>query len=351
MCVLDRESSMKAMALTRLGKIEKSSFPLEQVSREVPEPGEGKMLLRVAACGVCHTELDEIEGRTPPPVLPVVPGHQVVGRVVSLGKNCDRFSVGDRVGVAWIFSACGTCGYCRKGLENLCADFLATGRDADGGYGEYMVAREDFAYSIPEMFSDSQAAPLLCGGAIGYRSLRLAGISNGDPLGLMGFGASAHLVLQMAQELYPDSQVVVFARGDKQRQFGLELGADWAGDIDETPPVSLQAVIDTTPAWKPVIKGLAALRPAGRLVINVIRKEEADKKRLFSLDYSAHLWQEKEIKSVANICRQDVSDFLKLAATMKLAPTVEEYHFLDANRALVELKTKKSTGAKVLVIN
>jgi len=342
---------MKAMALTRLGRIDESSLPLEQVSWEVPEPGAGEILLKVMACGVCHTELDEIEGRTAPPELPVIPGHQVVGRVVSLGEDCLRFTVDDRVGVAWIFSACGSCGYCRRGLENLCTDFLATGRDVDGGYGEYMVVREDFAYAIPELFSDSQAAPLLCGGSIGYRSLRLAQMGNGGSLGLLGFGASNHLVLQMTKKLYPDAEIFVFARSEKQQQFSLELGADWAGNIDATPPTTLQAIIDTTPAWKPVLKGLETLRSGGRLVINVIRKEEADKEWLLSLDYCRHLWQEKEIKSVANICRQDVSDFLELAEKIKLIPTVEKYHFLDANRALVEIKTKKSTGAKVLVMD
>lgn len=339
------------MALCRLGTIDESSSPLEQVNREVPEPGEKEILIKVSTCGVCHTELDEIEGRTPPPMLPIIPGHQIIGRVVSTGDGCKRFTLGDRVGVAWIFSACGHCKYCQRGLENLCLKFLATGRDVDGGYAEYIVVPEDFAHHIPDVFSDSQAAPLLCGGAIGYRSLQLAQISNGDPIGLMGFGASAHLVLQMAQTLYPDSPVFVFARSEIQRLFAMELGSDWAADIDVTPPILLQSIIDTTPAWKPVIMSLAALRPAGRLVINVIRKEEKDKKLLSSLDYSNHLWQEKEIKSVANLCREDVSQFLGLAGKVQLRPRVEEYHFLDANRALVELKTERSTGAKVLVVN
>ncbi len=239
---------MKAMSLTRLGEIDSTSVPLDPVEMDIPEPGEGEILIRVSACGVCHTELDEIEGRTAPPVLPMIPGHQVVGRVVALGEGVQRIAEGDRVGVAWIFSACSRCEYCRNGLENVCSQFQATGRDVNGGYSEYMIAREKFVYLIPERFSDSQAAPLLCGGAIGYRSLRLAGISDGDPLGLMGFGSSAHLVLQMSKSLYPQSPVFIFARNEKARRFGRELGADWAGDIDDKPPEGLQAIIDTTPA-------------------------------------------------------------------------------------------------------
>lgn len=342
---------MNAMALTRLGQIDAESMPLELLKFDIPEPGDDEVLIKIVACGVCHTELDEIEGRTPPPILPVIPGHQIIGRIVAVGKKCQRLAIGDRVGVSWIFSACGTCVYCIKGLENLCADFRATGRDANGGYGEYVVVREDFTFIIPDSFSDSQAAPLLCGGAIGYRSLTLTGIKDGDPLGLMGFGASAHLVLQFVQALYPETQVHVFARSQEQRQFALELGAVWAGDIDAPTPIPMQAVIDTTPVWRPVVKSLAALRPGGRLIINVIRKEEKDKASLLSLDYSEHIWQEKEIKSVANICREDVLCFLEIAGENKVRPAVEEYHYLDACRALVDLKTKKSTGAKVLIMD
>ncbi|MCP4669389.1 MAG: alcohol dehydrogenase catalytic domain-containing protein, partial [Deltaproteobacteria bacterium] len=221
-----------------------------------PVPGEKEILVRVSACGVCHTELDEIEGRTPPPRLPVVLGHQVVGRVEKTGLKAKAFKRGDRVGIAWIFSACGTCKFCREGNDNLCRDFKATGRDADGGYAQYMTVSEDFAYSIPDVFSDTEAAPLLCAGAIGYRSLRLTGLKDGQHLGLTGFGASAHLVLKMAKHQYPNSPIFVFARTEKERAFARELGAVWAGDTEEASPEKLDCIIDTTPAWKPVIEAL-----------------------------------------------------------------------------------------------
>ncbi|MEZ4565545.1 MAG: alcohol dehydrogenase catalytic domain-containing protein [Desulfobacterales bacterium] len=197
---------MKAMVLEKICRLPDCPTPLTLVELPDPEPGPGEILIKVHACGVCHTELDEIEGRTPPPFFPVVPGHQVVGRVTGLGKNAHQFSLDDRVGVAWIFSACGKCDFCRNSLENLCMEFKATGRDANGGYAEYMTVPENFAYAIPETFSDVQAAPLLCAGAIGYRSLNLTGIKDGEALGLTGFGASAHLVLKMVRYRYPASR-------------------------------------------------------------------------------------------------------------------------------------------------
>jgi len=277
-------------------------------------------------------------------------GHQVVGRVARAGRGAERFRVGDRVGVAWIFSACGTCAQCLSGNENLCADFKATGRDAGGGYAEYMTVREDFAHHIPEIFSDVEAAPLLCAGAIGYRSLRLVNLEDGRSLGLTGFGASAHLVLMMAKRRYPGSKVFVFSRSPEERAFALELGAAWAGDIGERSPEPLAAIIDTTPAWRPVVEALGNLAPGGRLVINAIRKEEKDKEHLLRLDYPAHLWMEKEIKSVANVARRDVREFLDLAADMRIKPEIEEFLLEDANRALIELKMRKIRGAKVLTI-
>jgi propanol-preferring alcohol dehydrogenase len=213
-----------------------------------------------------------------------------------------------------------------------------------------MVVPEQSAYRIPEDFTDSQAAPLLCAGAIGYRSLRLTGLSNGMRLGLTGFGASGHLVLKMARYRFPDSEIVVFARNPQERAFAVELGAVWAGDTTDACPQKLDAVIDTTPAWRPVVEALKNLKPGGRLVINAIRKEEGDKRALLELDYPEHLWMEKEIRSVANICRRDVTEFLALAAEMKMQPEVEAYPLEEANRALYELKTGKIRGAKVLVI-
>ena len=340
---------MLAMILNRLGPIEPDSQPLTLTEVPMPSPGPGELLLRVEACAVCHTELDEIEGRTPPPRLPVIPGHQVVGVVAANGAGASRFQPGERVGVAWIFSACGQCDLCLSGRENLCRQFRATGRDANGGYAQYMVVAEDFAYAIPDVFSPAQAAPLLCAGAIGYRSLMLTGIENGGSLGLTGFGASGHLVLKMVRHRFPDSAVYVFARKPEERQFALELGAVWAGDTRERAPRQLAAIIDTTPAWTPVVEALANLQPGGRLVINAIRKEDGDKAALLQLDYPAHLWEEKEIKSVANVTRQDVVGMLDLAAGIPIVPEVETFPLAEANRALTALKFQHVKGAKVLL--
>jgi len=342
---------MKAMILRQLARLPENETPLELAELPAPAPGEKEILVKVAACGVCHTELDEIEGRTPPSRLPIVLGHQVVGRVAESGSKAGRFKAGDRVGIGWIYSACGKCRFCLAGNENLCADFRATGRDADGGYAEYMTVPEDFAYPIPEVFSDVEAAPLLCAGAIGYRSLRLTGLKDGQNLGLTGFGASGHLVLKMAGQRYPNSQVFVFARNPRERVFARELGAVWAGDTADEAPEKLDGIIDTTPVWKPVVEALNNLAPGGRLVINAIRKEEVDKDYLLRLDYPAHLWMEKEIKSVANVARRDVSEFLALAAEIPIKPEVQEFALEEANRALIELKTRRIRGAKVLRID
>ncbi len=342
---------MKAMQITAISDMKKNRMPLDFVDLPVPEPGAGEVLLKVKTCGVCHTELDEIEGRTPPPVFPVVPGHQVVGMVVSKGNGVNELNTGDRVGVAWIYSSCGWCAYCKRGEDNLCREFKATGRDADGGYAEYMKVPASSVFPIPDAFSDSEAAPLLCAGAIGYRSVRLTGLKNGQSLGLTGFGASAHLVIKMVRHKFPDTPVFVFARSEKEREFALELGAVWSGDTSETPPELLDTIIDTTPVWKPVVAALECLKPAGRLVINAIRKEEADKTELLRLDYDKHLWQEKEIKSVANVARSDVKEFLELAAEIPLKPEYREYGLGEANIALMELKEQKIRGAKVLRID
>jgi propanol-preferring alcohol dehydrogenase len=338
------------MILPAIARLDENPEPLRLVDTQVPQPGAGEVLLRVQACGVCHTELDEIEGRLSPPQLPVVLGHQVVGTVEAHGEGVASPAVGQRVGVAWIYSACGGCEWCRAGQENLCPQFRGTGRDAHGGYAEYMVAPAAFVYPIPERFTDAQAAPLLCAGAIGYRSLRLAGISDGDALGLTGFGASAHLALKMAQRKFPRSPVYAFSRTESEQAFARELGAAWAGDTEDRSPVPLRAIIDTTPAWRPVVHALRNLAPGGRLVINAIRKERRDQDALLELDYGSDLWLEREIKSVANVTRQDVSEFLALAAAIPILPEVEEYALADANLALAELKARKIRGAKVLII-
>jgi len=342
--------NMKAMQITAVCQLTPESAALISSELPIPTPGRGELLVKVAVCGVCHTELDEIEGRTPPANFPVVPGHQVVGTVAGVGVDVTKFDTGDRVGVAWIFSACGNCEYCQDGLENLCPDFQATGRDANGGYAEYMLVNENFALAIPDVLSDEAAAPLLCAGAIGYRSIKLADIGNGQPLGLTGFGASAHLVLKMVRREYPDTEVYVFARNPEEQTYALELGAIWAGATEDIPPKKLAAIIDTTPVWKTIVCALEHLQPNGRLVVNAIRKEDRDKDYLAHLDYPKHLWLEKEIKSVANVTRRDVDEFLQLAARLNLQPEVQFYPLDEANRALCDLKFNKVRGAKVLRI-
>ncbi len=341
---------MKAWQIQRIGPIRMDSPPLRPAELPIPSPRPGEVRLRVSACGVCHTELDEIEGRTAPPRLPVVPGHQIVGVVDAVGPGADRGLVGRRVGVAWIASACGRCARCREGRENLCPEFRATGRDVDGGYAAFAVARADFVYPLPDSVSDLEAAPLLCAGAIGWRSLRLAELNDGQVLGLTGFGASAHLVLRLARARWPRSPVFVFARSEREREFARSLGATWAGDTSDTPPAPPDRIIDTTPAWRPVVTALRVLAPGGRLVVNAIRKEDADRSAIAELDYPRDLWMEKQIVSVANVTRADVRNFLQIAAEIGLRPEVEVYPFADANRALLDLHQRQVRGAKVLAV-
>jgi propanol-preferring alcohol dehydrogenase len=330
------------MVITRIVALEQEESPLKLVELPLPEPGPREIRIRVSTCGVCHTELDEIEGRSPPPQFPVVPGHEVVGRVDKLGTGATQFRLDERVGVGWIYSSSGSVS------ENLSPEFKATGRDVHGGYAEYLTVPQRYAYPIPATFSDLEAAPLLCAGGVGYRSLKLTGITNGESLGLTGFGGSAHLVLQMARHLFPDTPVHVFARDPQARVFARELGAVWAGDTRDRAPRPLHAIIDTTPAWLPMVEALANLRPGGRLVINAIRKEDTDKQSLLAMRYHEHLWLEKEVKSVANVTHWDIAEFLPLAASIPIRPEVTPYPLEQANRALLELKRGPVRGAKVL---
>lgn len=339
---------MKAWQIHRVADLRHDKTPLTLTEVPVPSPEHNQVLIKVLCCGVCHTELDEIEGRTAPPVYPIIPGHQVVGIVEQCGEHVRYLKAGDRVGVAWIFSACGQCEFCIQGLENLCPDFRATGRDANGGYAEYMAVDENYCYPIPDELEHVHVAPLLCAGAIGYRSLNLANIRNGQVLGLTGFGGSAHLVLKMVKHLYPESKVLVFARHSDVQEFARTMGADWAGHSNEQPHMLCHAIIDTTPAWQPIVHALQWLRPSGRLVINAIRKEAHDQELLQNLSYHDHLWMEKELKSVANITRNDVAEFLELAVKMSIRPKVEIYPFDRANEAITDLKNKEVKGAKVL---
>lgn len=336
---------MKAMQLESLGPMSPDKDPLARVELPEPEPAADEIRVRVLACGVCHTELDEIEGRTAPPSLPVVPGHEVVGVVDAVGEQAEGHVPGERVGVGWIHRSSGLPD------ENLSHDFRATGRDANGGYAEFMTVPATYAYPIPDKFTDVEAAPLLCAGAVGYRALKLTELEDGEALGLTGFGGSAHLVLQFVKHHFPRSPTAVFARDSNQREHALALGADWAGATEDRAPFGLDAIIDTTPAWLPVVEALAGLNPGGRLVVNAIRKEDGDKDALLRLRYETHLWQEKQLRSVANVTAADIAEFLPLAAQVPLEPAVEVYNFADANRALRDLRFGPIRGAKVLVVD
>jgi len=336
---------MRAMVLKESRPIETGGKkPLELVDLPVPTPATDHLLIKVSVCGICHTEIDEIEGRLVPPQYPIVPGHEIVGRVYAVGSEVRKFKPGDRVGVAWIHSSCGWCPFCMRGDENLCDDFRATGLHAHGGYAEYTVVSESFAYPIPENFSDAQAAPLLCAGVIGYRALRLSGIKSGEVLGLYGFGASAHIAIQVAK--HRGCKVFVFTReGQKDHQsLALSLGADWVGVTGEVPPQKLRCAIDFTPVGEPVREALGVLEKGGRVVINAIRKVNP----IPELDYAKYVWHEREIKSVANVTRQDALEFLPLADQIGIRPEVREFPLERANDALLLLKQGKMHGAGVL---
>lgn len=339
---------MKAMVLEEVvPSIEAVQDPLKLKDLPIPRPGPRELLIKILACGICRTELDEIEGRRRPR-LPVIPGHEVVGIVEQIGEEVKTFQIGQRVGVGWINWACGVCRYCQRGEENLCESFKGTGCDADGGYAEYMVVDERFAVRIPEGLSDLEAAPLLCAGAIGYRSLRLSGMKDGEVLGLFGFGASGHIVLQVVRCLYPNAKVFVFTRkkGDPPSRLAEELGADWVGETGQMPPEKLNRAIDTTPSGEVVKEALRALDKGGRLVINAIRKETT----IPELDYAQYLWEEREVKSVANVTKRDIEEFLELAPKVPIRPEVTVFGLEEANKALLLLKKGGYRGAGVLKI-
>jgi len=343
---------MRAVLLRRPSS--DSSAPLQLDVADVPVPaiGEHEVLIHVSACAVCRTDLDVAEGRVRASHYPVIPGHQVVGTIEAVGSRVSDRRVGDRVGLAWIRWACGECRWCRAGHENLCPRFQSNGCDGDGGYAEYVAAPSAFTCLIPAQLDDRSAAPLLCAGAIGWRSLRLANVRDGDPIGLTGFGASGHLVLTLAKHRYPSSPVYVFARSADEREFALTLGATWAGSSDDEPPSPLGAIIDTTPAWKPVVHALPRLMPGGRLVINAIRKNDADRNELTRLNYASDLWMEREIKSVANVTRADVFEVLEAAVAIGLRPTVETLPLEAARDALERMRAGGAIrGATVLAID
>lgn len=342
---------MRAVLLRRPSTDPSDPLYLEVADVPVPTAGDGEVLIRVSVCAVCRTDLDVAEGRVRASRYPVVPGHQVVGTIEGVGAGVSDRRVGDRVGLAWIRWACGECRWCRAGHENLCPRFQSNGCDGDGGYAQYVVAPSAFTCPIPRELDDHHAAPLLCAGAIGWRSLRLANVRDGDPIGLTGFGASGHLVITLAKHRYPRSPIYVFARSADERTFALTLGATWAGRSSDEPPSSLGAIIDTTPAWKPVVDALPKLMPGGRLVINAIRKNDADRGELARLNYASDLWMEREIKSVANVTRTDVREVLEAAVAIGLRPRIETLPLTDARQALERMRAGGAIrGATVLAV-
>lgn len=337
---------MKAMLLEKQKTFSTDAKPLILKDIPIPEINKDEVLIKISACGVCHTDLDIIEGRIILNKLPVILGHQVVGKISESKSN--KFKKDDRVGIGWIYSSCEKCYYCLNGQENLCKDFKATGKDENGGYAEYMKAKEYFIYKIPDSITDIEAAPLLCAGGVGYRSIKFANIKEGQSIGLTGFGASGHLVLKLVKSIYNNVKVYVFARSKDQQEYALSLKADWAGDTESHSPIKLNSIIDTTPVWKPVVEALKNLAPGGRLIINAIKKENIDKESLLKLDYEKDLWLEKEIKSVANVTRNDLEGFIKLAAEFEIKPEVSVFKLEEANEALMQLKFGNNKGAIVI---
>jgi alcohol dehydrogenase, propanol-preferring len=331
---------MKAMLLE--GPAPVRSAPLREAEVPLPEPVAGQIRLRVTHCGVCRTDLHIVEGDLPPRKRPVIPGHQVVGSVEAVGPEVRRYHRGDRLGVAWLNWTCGHCPYCQDGRENLCEEARFTGYHVDGGYGQYVVVDEAFAYPIPDIVSPAESAPLLCAGIIGYRSLLLSEIKPGGRLGLYGFGASAHIVIQIARHL--GCEVLVFTRGEAHQRLARDLGAAWAGRAEETPPHPLDGAILFAPVGTLVPEALRALRKGGTLAINAIHLSPIP-----ALDY-ADLYHERTIRSVANFTRQNATDLLRLAAEVPIRTEVEVFPLQDANRALQHLKAAQLRGAAVLEI-
>ncbi|HKZ37117.1 MAG TPA: zinc-dependent alcohol dehydrogenase family protein, partial [Chryseolinea sp.] len=305
-----------------------------------PVPKEDEIRIKIRCCGVCRTDLHIIEGDIPRGKLPIIPGHQVIGRIESVGSKVKKHKIDGRVGVAWLYSSCGSCKFCRNNLENLCLDAHFTGYDRNGGYAEYTVVNENFAYPVPENFSDTDAAPLLCAGTIGYRSLKLAQMTRGGTLGLVGFGASAHLVIQVSRHQGLD--VFVFTRDTNKGRLAKDLGAAWVGDLQSQPPKKLDAIIIFAPIGETVPASLPHLDRGGRLIINTIHMTPIPK-----IDYR-DLWHEKMIKSVANVTRADVHEFLQLAAKIPIKPRIEVFPFEKVNEALLKLKQRKLIGSAVL---
>ena len=332
---------MRAMVLREAKPIEEN--PLEMMEVPQPSPGPDEVLIRIRACGVCHTDLHEVEGDLPLPKLPLIPGHEIAGVVEGVGSEVVRFRVGDRVGVPWLYSTCGKCDFCRRGLENLCENARFTGYHVDGGYAQFVVVPEAFAYHLPQGFSDAKATPLLCGGVIGYRALKLSQVRPGERLGLYGFGSSAHMVIQIARHW--GCEVYVFTRSEEHRRHALELGAAWVGGAKDTPPHKLDSSIIFAPAGWIVPEALRVLRKGGTLALAGIHMTPIPE-----MDYDTLLYHERTVRSVANSTRQDVVELLRLAEAMRIRTDVQVFPLEEANHVLQLLKRAQIRGTAVLEI-
>jgi propanol-preferring alcohol dehydrogenase len=330
---------MRALVLEKQAPAEESPLHFRDVP--VPEPGAGEVRVRVRACGICRTDLHTVEGDVPLPRSPLIPGHQIVGVVDALGQGVRSLREGDRVGVAWVYSTCGECAYCKKGLENLCDRARFTGYNADGGYAEAMVVPESFAYALPAGFSDLQAAPLLCAGIVGFRSFRLSNARPGERVGLYGFGASAHIILQVARHL--GCEVYVFTRTEGHQQLARAMGAAWVGRAEQTPPAPLDAAVIFAPVGSLVLEALRVLRKGGTVSLADLTMSPIPQ-----IDYDRLLYHERIIRSVANATREDAREFLRLAAEIPIHSEVEAFRLEDANLALQALKQSRIRGAGVL---
>jgi propanol-preferring alcohol dehydrogenase len=332
---------MRAMRLFHPQQAEDHPLTLEDVP--IPSPAPGQIRLRVRACGVCHTDLHTVEGDIHPPHLPITPGHQVVGLVDALGEGLEgKFELGDRAGVPWLYAACGTCDACRRGDENLCASARFTGFHVDGGFAEYMLAQAAYALPIPQGVSDEQAAPLLCAGIIGYRSLHKADVLPGERVGLFGFGASAHLALQVARHW--GCEVYVFTRSPEHRRHAEELGAAWTGGAEDVPPNPLDRAVIFAPVGWLVPLALEKLRPGGTLAINAIHMSD-----LPTMPYPL-IYGERTLRSVANATYRDGVEFLQLAAEIPIHATIQTYPLEDVNQALLDMKHSRIDGEAVLLV-
>ncbi len=333
---------MRAMVLNKFAPVDQN--PLELVGLPVPEPGPRDVLLQVKVCGVCHTDLHTVEGELPQTKLPIIPGHEIVGIVEKQGAQASRFKDGDRLGVAWLHSSCGQCRYCLKGKENLCKNARFTGMDTNGGYAEYMTVPEEFAYNIPEIFKDQEAAPLLCAGIIGFRSLKLCEIKSGERLGLFGFGASAHVAIQVA--VHWGCNVYVFSRSEEHRALASQLGAVWTGTSKDDPPTKIDSSIIFAPAGELVLDALRMTEKGG-----VVASAGIYMSPIPEMDYVKYLYQERTLRSVANATRQDGEEFLRIAAEIPIKTTTEIFSLEEANRVLQLLKDGKIKGAAVLEVS